>query len=68
MLHGHDMINLPIQVNGKLRATIDIAKDSDQEEIKKLVHENEKIQKFIEDKTIVKEIYVPNRIYNIVIK
>ena len=63
-----DMINLPIQINGKLRATIDVAKDLDQEELKQIVHDNEKIQKLIEDKTIVKEIYVPNRIYNIVIK
>ena len=63
-----DMINLPIQINGKLRATIDVAKDLSQEEIKKIVHENEKVQKLIEDKNIVKEIYVPNRIYNIVIK
>ena len=63
-----DMINLPIQINGKLRATVDVAKDLSQEEIKKIVHENEKVQKLIEDKNIVKEIYVPNRIYNIVIK
>ena len=63
-----DMINLPIQINGKLRATIDVAKDLDQEELKTIIHSNEKIQKLIEDKTIVKEIYVPNRIYNIVIK
>ena len=63
-----DMINLPIQINGKLRATIDVAKDLNQEELKQIVHDNEKIQKLIEDKTIVKEIYVPNRIYNIVIK
>ena len=63
-----DMINLPIQINGKLRATVDIAKDLAQEEVKKIVHENEKIQTLIEGKNIVKEIYVPNRIYNIVIK
>ncbi len=63
-----DLINLPIQVNGKLRANIDIQKDEDKESVKEKVHKNEKIKAYLEGKELVKEIYVPNRIYNIVIK
>ena len=61
-----DTINLPIQVNGKLRATIDIPIDSQEDTIKELAHPA--VEKFIEGKTIVKEIYVKNKIYNIVVK
>ena len=63
-----DTISLPVQINGKLRANVEIEKDEDQESVKQKVHKNDKIQAQIEEKQIVKEIYVPNRIYNIVIK
>ena len=62
----NDIINLPIQVNGKLRGTIEINLDEDEEVIKKAVHEA--IESKLEGKTIIKEIYVKNRIYNIVVK
>ena len=62
----NDTINLPIQMNGKLRASIDISVDEDEETIKKLVHEAVKDR--LEGVTIVKEIYVKNKIYNIVVK
>ena len=62
----NDTFNLPIQVNGKLRNSIDIEFDLQEEEVKKLVHE--KMDEYLKDKNIVKEIYVKNRIYNIVVK
>ena len=61
-----DVINLPIQINGKLRANIDIAVNSDEETVKTAVHEA--IKDKLDGKTIVKEIYVKNRIYNVVVK
>ncbi len=61
-----DTFNLPIQVNGKLRATINIEYNLPEEEIRTLVHE--RISSYLEGKNIVKEIYVKNKIYNIVIK
>ena len=61
-----DEIELPIQINGKLKTTVNIVLDSDEITIKNLVHE--KIGSFLEGKQIVKEIYVKNKIYNIVIK
>ena len=62
----NNTFNLPIQVNGKLRNSIDIEFDLPEEEVKKLVHE--KMDEYLKDKNIVKEIYVKNRIYNIVVK
>ena len=61
-----DEIELPIQVNGKLKATINIIKDSDEDTVKNAVHK--KIDSILEGKNIVKEIYVKNKIYNIVVK
>ncbi len=59
-------IELPIQVNGKLKSTVNITLDSDESVVKELVHE--KIGGQLEGKQIVKEIYVKNKIYNIVVK
>lgn len=58
--------NLPIQVNGKLRATLTIAMDTPEEDIKPQAHEA--VARHLEGKAIVKEIYVKNKIYNIVVK
>ena len=61
-----DEYNLPIQVNGKLRATLKIAFDTDENVIKEKAHEA--VANYLAEKTIVKEIYVKNKIYNIVVK
>ena len=61
-----DEITLPIQFNGKLKGTIQIALDEDEATIKEKVHEA--IKDKLDGKTIVKEIYVKNKIYNIVVK
>lgn len=63
-----DTIELPVQVNGKVRATITIPTDANENEIKELAHANNNIKTQLEGKTVVKEIYVKNKIYNIVIK
>ena len=62
----NDTINLPIQINGKLKATIQIATDETEENIKEAVHKA--IESKLDGKSIVKEIYVKNRIYNVVVK
>jgi leucyl-tRNA synthetase len=63
-----DKINIAVQVNGKLRATIEMPFDSEQAEVQKTVLSDEKVSKHLEGKTIVKEIFVKNKIYNIVVK
>ena len=61
-----DEKTLPIQFNGKLKATVQISIDEDEESVKEKVHKA--IEGKLDGKTIVKEIYVKNRIYNIVVK
>ncbi|MCI8699762.1 MAG: leucine--tRNA ligase [Clostridia bacterium] len=61
-----DVIEIPIQVNGKLRATININVDEDENVVKNKVHNT--ISDLLDGKSIVKEIYVKNKIYNVVVK
>ena len=63
-----DTIEIPVQINGKVRATIQITVDAAEEDVKNSVHENANIQAQLEGKNVVKEIYVKNKIYNIVVK
>ena len=61
-----DEITLPIQFNGKLKATITISVDEDENSVKEKVHNT--IDSKLDGKNIIKEIYVKNKIYNIVVK
>ena len=63
-----DEIEVPVQINGKLKATVTVPKDIEQPEIDEVVDKNETISNLISGKTIVKRIYVKGRVYNIVIK
>ncbi len=61
-------IQIPVQVNGKLRATITVAADAEQAEIVTAAKADEKVKAQIDGKQIVKEIYVKGRMVNIVVK
>ena len=63
-----DEIEIPVQFNGKLKATVLIPINSDEETVKFIVHSNENVIANLDGKNIVKEIYVKNKIYNIVVK
>ena len=63
-----DEIEIPVQINGKVKTTIKIAKDEEECMVKDKVRENETIKSLIKDKTVVKEIYVKGKIFNIVVK
>jgi len=63
-----DEIEIPVQVNGKLKGIVKVEKDASQEDVKAVVDSEETIQNAIEGKTVVKEIYVKGKIYNIVVK
>ncbi len=58
-------ITLPIQFNGKLKATIQIVPDEEETSVKQKVHQA--IDSKLDDKKIIKEIYIKNKIYNIVL-
>ena len=62
------VFDLPVQINGKVRGTVEINLGEAQESIKEKIYNNDTIAKFIDGKTVVKEIYVPSKIYNIVVK
>ena len=62
-----NLVELVIQVNGKLRGKIEIDINLDKEKVKTLALENENVLKHIKDKEIKKVIYVPNKLINIVV-
>jgi len=59
-------ITVVAQVNGKVRAKLDVANNLDKAALEQLALNNEQIQKFIEDKTVRKVIVIPNKLVNIV--
>lgn len=63
-----DMITMAVQINGKTRATIDVAADISKEDFMNLAKQDEKVAKYLASGTLVKEIYVPGKICNLVIK
>lgn len=63
-----DVLQMPIQINGKLRGTITINRNSTLEEAKTIAFKEEGVLRHIEGKTIVKEIFIPGKIFNLVVK
>ena len=63
-----DELEIGVQVNGKLRGTILVAKDASKDVLESLALEEENVKRHISGKTIVKVIAIPNRIVNIVVK
>ena len=61
-------IEIGVQINGKMRGTVTLSRDCDKDTAMKAVMENERIAEYITGKTVVKEKYVPGKIFNIVVK
>lgn len=61
-------ITIVIQVNGKLRSRIEVSVGETEETVKELARNDERIKHFTEGKQIIKEIYVPKKLLNIVVK
>ena len=61
-------VNIACSINGKLRATFETKVDTSKEELLEMAKQQENIQKYLEGHEIIKEIVVPNKIVNIVIK
>jgi len=61
-------VQIAVQINGKRRSEISIARDSAQYEVFKAALEDSKIVPYTEGKDIIKKIYIPNRLVNIVVK
>ena len=63
-----DSIEIPVQFNGKVRFTVKVPREASKEEVEKVVKAEDAFADQVGDKNVVKEIYVPGRIYNIVLK
>lgn len=62
------VIEMAVQINGKVRGKITLPVAADADEAKAIALANENIQNYVEGKNIVKEIYIPGKIFNIVVK
>lgn len=63
-----DEIEVVVQVLGKVRAKVQVAKDISKEELENVALADSKVQEFIEGKTIVKVVVIPGKLVNIVVK
>lgn len=63
-----ETIQLVVQINGKVRASMEASADITEEEAKKLAHDDEQVKKWIDGKEIVKEIFIKGKLLNIVVK
>ena len=61
-------INLVVQINGKKREVLIIKKDVKENEILEIINSNDRILNYIKDKKIVKKIFIPNKIINLIVK
>ncbi len=63
-----DTIEIVVQINGKVKSKLNIAVDADKDTVLAMAMDDEKVKETVEGKTIVKQIYVPNKLVNIVAK
>lgn len=63
-----DEIQIIVQVNGKLRGKIKVSANSEKDEILAIAKSEDNVSKFLQDKEILKEIFIPNKLINFVVK
>ena len=63
-----DTVKVAVQVNGKLRGELEVAKQIAVKEVEERALQLDNVQRFTKDKEIVKRIYVPGKILNLVVK
>ena len=61
-------VEMAVQVNGKLKGTVTVAMDSDEETVKAAALALDKVQKATDDMTVVKTILVKNKLINLIVK
>ena len=64
---AEDEMTIVVQISGKVRAKLQIASNATKEEVLEMAKSDEQVQKWIEGKAIRKEIYVPQKIVNLVV-
>jgi leucyl-tRNA synthetase len=67
-LAKEDVVEVVIQVNGKLRSRVEVPRDTGEGEVKSLALGDERVAKLIEGKKVAKAVFVPNKLLNLVVK
>ena len=62
-----DEITLPVQVNGRKRAEVTVARTADVRDVERIVLQDDAVLKVLEGKSVRKVIVVPGRIVNVVV-
>ena len=63
-----DVVEIVVQINGKVKAKLNISVDADKDSVIAQAKQEQNIAALIDGKTVVKEIYVPKKLVNIVVK
>ena len=61
-------MNIVVQVNGKLRDRIEVAADAPEEELVRLARASERVRRHLDGKEVVKEVVVPGKLVNLVVR
>jgi leucyl-tRNA synthetase len=62
-----DVVEMAVQVNGTVRATIDVPAGAEEEDVLAIARANDNVKRYLEDGDLKREIYVPGRIINFVV-
>lgn len=62
-----DVVTISVQINGKLRGTVDIAPDASEADVASEANKNEKVKKYLEQGDIRKIVYIPGKTINFVV-
>jgi len=63
-----DVVTIVVQVNGKLRGQVEVANPPEESRVFAAVDANERVQSWLAGKQIVKRIYVPGKLVNVVVR
>lgn len=63
-----DTVTVVIQVNGKVRSKVDVSPESQKEDLESIAHNDENVKRYLENGQIVKSIFVPGKLLNLVVK
>lgn len=63
-----DTIEIPVQINGRVRFRIDLARGTSSEEAEQVLRATDEFDQYTQDKNVLKIIFVPDRLINIVLK
>ena len=65
---AEDEINVMVQINGRIRDKVVVRRDADEESVNRLVFESARIIPFLSGKEVVKTVFIPNKMFSIVVK